>query len=86
LRKGPTRGFDSGNALDEALVRARKKNEAVIVYERRSRCPSCNILQSRLRRETVAAPFRGGYVITAIWDSSMDHAERQLFIATSSVE
>lgn len=70
-------GFETASSPDGALVMAREKNKALIVYYTRTRCPPCNILQSRLRREEVAAPFREGYVFTAIWGSSMGRTERR---------
>lgn len=71
--------FDTAGSLDEAFVLAKEKNKAVIVYYTRTRCPPCTILQSRLRREEVAAPFRDEYVFTALWSRLMDREKRAYY-------
>ncbi|MDX1527927.1 MAG: thioredoxin family protein [Gammaproteobacteria bacterium] len=73
------RDFDTAATLDQALTLAKAKNKAVILYYTRDRCPPCNMLQSRLRRESVAAPYRDGYVFTAVWGNRMDRDERAYY-------
>jgi thioredoxin-related protein len=73
------RDFDMASTMEKALVLAKQKDKAVIVYYTRTNCPPCNVLQSRLRQEAVAAPYRASYVFTAVWGSSMGHAERESY-------
>ena len=80
------RDFDTANSLDKAVALAKQKNKAVIVYYTRTNCPPCNVLQSRLRKEEVAAPFRDSYVFTAVWGTSMGQSERETYRSRFGVQ
>lgn len=71
--------FDTASTLEEAFAFAKQKNKPVILYYTRTRCPPCHMLQSRLRREDVAAPYRDGYVFTVVWSRSMGTEEREYY-------
>ena len=71
------RDFKTENTMAKALATARGSGRQVIVYYTRTNCPPCNALQARLRKEAVAKPYRDSYVFTAVWGSSMGHAERE---------
>lgn len=69
--------FDTADSFAKAIALAKEKNKAVIVYYTQTNCPPCNLLQSRLRKEEVAGPFRAGYVFTAIWGTRISYTERE---------
>ena len=71
------RDFKTESGLSKALTAARQSGQHVIVYYTRTNCPPCRQLQARLRKESVAKPYRDSYVFTAVWGSSMDSTERE---------
>ena len=73
------RDFDMASSMEKALLLAKQKDKGVIIYYTRTNCPPCNVLQSTLRQEAVAAPYRTAYVFTAVWGSSMGSAERESY-------
>ena len=72
-------GFVHESSLTKATDRAAKEGKAVVVYYTRTQCPPCDALQSRLRKESVGAPYRDKYVFTAVWGSSMGNSEREQY-------
>ena len=79
-------GFQHENSLASASARAARDGKTAIVYYTRTQCPPCNALQSRLRKESVAAPFRDHYVFTAVWGSSMGSSERETYRSQYGVQ
>ena len=73
------RNFDTASTLHKAVAVAKEKNKAVILYYTRTNCPPCTVLQSRLRKEEVAAPLRAAYVFTVVWGSYMSYNERESY-------
>ena len=71
------RDFKTESTLSSALATAKQTGRDVIVYYTRTRCPPCEVLQGRLRNESVAKPFRESYVFTVVWGSSMGLQERE---------
>jgi thioredoxin-related protein len=71
--------FMTASSLERATEEAKKANRAVILYYTRTNCPPCDVLQGRLRKPEVAAPYRSSYVFTAVWGSSMDRMEQQRY-------
>lgn len=73
------RDFATESSLANAVAAARKTGRQVVVYYTRTNCPPCTVLQSRLRKDGVAKPYRESYVFTAVWGSSMGYAERETY-------
>jgi hypothetical protein len=71
------KGFKTASSLDQALALATAANLPVIVYYTRTNCPPCTVVQGQLRSEAVGQLFRGSYVFTALWGTSMGHGERE---------
>jgi thiol:disulfide interchange protein len=71
------KGFQTANSLDKALTLARSENRHVVLYYTRTNCPPCTVVQGLLRNQAVAQPFREAYVFTAVWGTSINHAERE---------
>jgi thioredoxin-related protein len=80
------RDFKTESTLAKALTVARDTDRQVIVYYTRTNCPPCTVLQARLRKDAVAKPFRESYVFTAVWGSSMGHAEREEYRSRYGVQ
>ncbi len=72
-------GFAHQDSLAKAIATANGSGRAVVVYYTRTNCPPCNNLQRRIRKEEVGAPYRDGYVFTAVWGSSMGSYERDSY-------
>jgi hypothetical protein len=72
-------GFAHEDSLAKAVATARGSDRAIIVYYTRTNCPPCGSLQRRLRKEEVGAPYRDGYVFTAVWGSSMGSYDRESY-------
>ncbi len=80
------RGFTHEPSIDKAYSRAAKEQKAVIVYYTRTSCPPCDVLQGRLRNESVAKPFRDGYVFTAVWGNTLGLQEREHYRSRFGVQ
>jgi hypothetical protein len=78
--------FAMESSLERATSRAAKEGKAVVVYYTRTRCPPCDILQSRLKVEEIAGRYRENYVFTAVWGTSMNAGERQHYRAAYDVQ
>ena len=80
------RGFAHESSLSDAAKRASKEGKAVVVYYTRTRCPPCDALQGRLRKDAVGTPYREKYVFTAVWGSSMNASERDQYRTLYNVQ
>jgi hypothetical protein len=69
--------FQTASSLDQALTLASSDKRPVILYYTRTNCPPCRVVQGLLRGEAAGGLFRDTYVFTALWGTSMGHAERE---------
>jgi hypothetical protein len=69
--------FQTASSLHKALTLASSGKRPVILYYTRTNCPPCSVVQGLLRGETAGGLFRDAYVFTALWGTSMGHAERE---------
>jgi thioredoxin-related protein len=71
--------FDHASNLANATKLADEKGKAVVLYYTRTNCPPCTVLQGNLRNPAIGAPFKAGYVFTAVWGTSINRSEREAY-------
>ena len=78
-----TNHYETYSSMDEAKKAAGPSSKGIFVYYTRSRCPPCDYLRGAiLGKSEVASVISRGFVFTAVWGSSMGHAERQFYRET----
>ena len=78
-----TRHYETYSSMDEAKKAAGPSNKGIFVYYTRAKCPPCDYLRGAiLWKNEVASVISRGFVFTAVWGSSMGHAERQFYRET----
>ena len=80
------RDFDHASNLADATKLADEKGKAVVLYYTRTNCPPCMVLQGNLRNLMVGAPLKAVYVFTAVWGTSINRSEREIYRSKFDVQ